>query len=175
MQVQQRKTYPYTASRGRDYSAYRCRLDLASSVQQRWADIDFLAPDPYPKKFLNIHIQSLSENFRNLLSDIHPYPNATLVKYETGSGYRSTSGPSFFKTYSSITGTMILIHDKCAADCTALHRNLVSRYHEKCNHCNQNEWCPIMSRIIAKTIHTVRHVYLTALTVLLMWQTQRLF
>jgi len=35
-------------------------------------DIDFLTPDPVPKKFLNIHIQSLSENFRNLVSDIHP-------------------------------------------------------------------------------------------------------
>jgi len=44
---------------------------------------------------------------------------------QTGSGYRSTSGPSFLKTYSSIAGTMTLIHDKCA-DCTTLHRNLVN-------------------------------------------------
>jgi len=46
-------------------------------------DIDFLTPNPYPINFLNIHIQSLSENFWNLVSDIHPYTNATLVKYET--------------------------------------------------------------------------------------------
>ena len=29
------------------------------------------------------YIQSLSENFRNLVSDIHPYPNATPAKYKT--------------------------------------------------------------------------------------------
>jgi len=32
-----------------------------------------------------------------------------------------------------------------------------------------------MARVNAKTINTVRHVYLTAMTVLLMWQTKRLF
>jgi len=29
-----------------------------------------------------------------------------------------------------------------------------------------------MARVNAKTIHTVRHVYMATLTVLLMWQTQ---
>jgi len=38
------------------------------TIQQRWADIVFLTPDPYLKKFL--HIQSLSENFWNLLSSV---------------------------------------------------------------------------------------------------------
>jgi len=62
-----------------------------------------------------------------LVSDIHPYPNATLVKYDkTGSGYRSTSGPSFLKTYLSIACNMTLIHDKCAVGWTTLGRNLVS-------------------------------------------------
>ena len=32
-------------------------------THQRGADIDFLTPDPYPINILNIHIQSLSENF----------------------------------------------------------------------------------------------------------------
>ena len=50
---------------------------------QMWANINFSTPDPYPKKCLHIHIQSSSENFWNLVSDIHPYPNATLGKYET--------------------------------------------------------------------------------------------
>jgi len=166
-------------------------------MRQRWADIDFLTPDPYPKRFLNIHIQSLSENFWNLVSDIHPYPNATLAKYKTNRP--STSGPLFLKTYSSIACNMTLIHCKCAAGWTTLGRNLVNlnltlikpkphiwpqvwkvlkkvnknRYHEKCNYCNQNKWCPIMTRFSMKTIHTVRQVYLTTMTVLLMWQTQR--
>jgi len=29
---------------------------------------------------LHIHIQSLSENFRNLVSDVQPYANTTLVQ-----------------------------------------------------------------------------------------------
>jgi len=45
---------------------------------------------------------------------------------QTGSGYKSTSGPSFLKTYSSIACNMTLIHYKCAVDCTALGRNLVN-------------------------------------------------
>jgi len=49
-----------------------------------------------------------------------------LVKYETGSGYRSTGGPSFLKTYSSISCNMTLIHDKCAVGWTILGRNLVT-------------------------------------------------
>jgi len=53
--------------------------------KQRWADIDFLTSDPYLINFLNIHIKSLSEKFWNLVSDIHLYPNATLVKYDTNS------------------------------------------------------------------------------------------
>ena len=93
---------------------------------QRKADFDLLTPDPYPKKILNVHIQTSSENFWNLVSDIHPYPNVTLVKYVTGSGERSTTGPSFLKTYSSIAWTMTLIHDKCAVDCTTLRGNLVN-------------------------------------------------
>ena len=44
---------------------------------------------------------------------------------QTGSGYRSTSGPSFLKTYSSITCNMTLIHDKRAVGWTTLGRNLV--------------------------------------------------
>jgi len=43
-----------------------------------------------------------------------------------------------------------------------------NRYHEKCSHYNQNERCLIMARVNAKTVNTVRHVYLTAVTVLLM-------
>jgi len=52
------------------------------SIGQRWADIDIWTPDPYPKKFWHINIQSFSENFRNLVSDIHPYPIAALAKYQ---------------------------------------------------------------------------------------------
>jgi len=59
----------------------RCRTLRVMPTNQRWADIDFFTPDPYPKKFLHIHIQSLSENFWNLVSDIHPYPIAMLAKY----------------------------------------------------------------------------------------------
>jgi len=33
--------------------------------------------------------------------------------------------------------------------------------------------CPIVARVNAKTMYTIRHVYLTAVTVLLMLQTQR--
>jgi len=36
-----------------------------ATPQQKWADIDFLTPDPYPKKCLHIHTQPLSENFWN--------------------------------------------------------------------------------------------------------------
>jgi len=43
---------------------------------------------------------------------------------------------------------------------------------EKCNHYYQNERCSIMARVNAKTIHTVRHVYMATMTVLLMLQTQ---
>ena len=78
-------------------------------------------------KFLNIHIQPLSESFWNLVSDIYPYPNATLVNTkQTGSGYRSTNWPSFLKTYSSIACSMTLIHDKCAVGWTMHSRNLVN-------------------------------------------------
>ena len=117
---------------------------------------------------------------------------------QTGNGYRSTSGPSSLKTYSSIACNMTLIHDKCAVGWTTLGRNLVNlnqthikpkphiwpqnfgnlkkvnknRYHEKCNHYNQNKWCPITTRVSTKTIHTVRDAYVTTMTVLLMWQTE---
>jgi len=37
----------------------------------------------------------------------------------------------------------------------------------------RNERCLIVARVNAKTIYTVRHVYLTTMTVLLMLQTQR--
>jgi len=84
---------------------------------------------------------------------------------------------------------MTLIHEKFAVGWTTLGRNLVNlnlttrlttevwkllkkvnknRYHEKCNHYIQNKWCPIMARVSTKTIHTVSHVYLTTMTVLLM-------
>jgi len=36
-----------------------------------------------------------------------------------------------------------------------------------------NERCQIVARVNVKTIYTVRHVYLTTMTVLLMLQTQR--
>ena len=45
---------------------------------------------------------------------------------QTGSGYRSTIGPSFLKTYSSIAYNMTLIHDKCAASWTTLGKNLIN-------------------------------------------------
>jgi len=45
---------------------------------------------------------------------------------QTGSGYRSTSGPSFLKAYSSIVCNMTLIHGKCAVDWTMLGRNIVN-------------------------------------------------
>jgi len=48
-----------------------------------------------------------------------------------------------------------------------------NQHHEKCNHCNQNKWCPIIARVSTKIIYTVRHVYMTTMTVMLMWQTQR--
>ena len=37
---------------------------------------------------------------------------------QRGSGYRSTSGPSFLKAYSSTACNTTLIHDKCAVDWT---------------------------------------------------------
>jgi len=159
---------------------------------QRWGDIDFLTPGPYPIIFLNIHIQSLSENLLNLKSDIHLYPNATLVNTkQTGSGYRSSRGPSFLKTYSSITCNKTLIHDKCAVGWTVLGRNLINlnptlnkpkphiwlqkvgnfkkvnknRYHEKCK--------PLQPKQMVPDYGKRRHVYLTTMTVLLMWQTQQ--
>jgi len=65
----------------------QCRDTSCQQVttQQRWADIDFVTPEPHPNKFLHIQIQSFSENFRNLVSDIQPYPIATLAKYATNS------------------------------------------------------------------------------------------
>jgi len=45
---------------------------------------------------------------------------------QIGSGYRSNSGLSFFKTYSSIACNMTLIDDKCAVRWTTLGRNLVN-------------------------------------------------
>jgi len=45
---------------------------------------------------------------------------------QIGSGYRSTSGTSFWKTYSSIACNMTLIHDKCAVGWTTLGGNLVN-------------------------------------------------
>jgi len=65
-------------------------------LQQRWADIDFLPPDSYPKNFLHIHIQSLSKNFWNLVSDIHPYPTATLAKYATNRQWLFVQQWTFF-------------------------------------------------------------------------------
>ena len=34
------------------------------------------------------------------------------------------------------------------------------------HHYNQNKWCPIKARVTTKTIHTVRRVYLSTMTVL---------
>ena len=45
---------------------------------------------------------------------------------QIGSGYRSVSGPSFLKIYSSVTCNMTLIYYKCAVNCTALRRNVVN-------------------------------------------------
>jgi len=45
---------------------------------------------------------------------------------QTGSGYKSTSGPSFLKTYSSIACNMTIFHDKCAVAWTTFGRNLVN-------------------------------------------------
>jgi len=47
-----------------------------------------------------------------------------LNSQQTGSGYRSVSGLTFLKTYSSVTCNMTLIHYKCAGDCTTLCRNM---------------------------------------------------
>jgi len=52
--------------------------------------------------------------------------------------------------------------------CKLLKKVNKNRYHEKCNHYYQNERCLIMARVIVKSIHVVKHVYLTAMTVLLM-------
>ena len=46
---------------------------------------------------------------------------------QTGCGYRFASGPSFLKTYSSVTCNMTLIYNKGAVDCTALGRNVVNQ------------------------------------------------
>jgi len=48
-----------------------------------------------------------------------------------------------------------------------------NHYHEKRNDYYKNKRDPIMARFSSKAIHTVRHVYLTYMTALLMWQTQR--
>jgi len=45
---------------------------------------------------------------------------------QTGSGYRSTSGPSSLRNYSSIACNMTLIHDKCAVGWPMLGRNVVN-------------------------------------------------
>jgi len=45
---------------------------------------------------------------------------------QTGSGYRSTSGPSFLKTYWSVACNMTLIHHKCEVVSTTLSRNVAS-------------------------------------------------
>ena len=52
----------------------------------------------------------------------------------TGSGYRSISGLSFLKTYSSIACNMTLIHNKCAVGWTTLGRNLVNLTLMNLNH-----------------------------------------
>ena len=89
-----------------------CAARRPALLYQRWVDIDFLTLDPYPKNFL--------------ISISNPYPKIPEIWYpisigirmqhwlnmkQTGSGYRSTSGPSFLKTYLSITCTMTLIPD----------------------------------------------------------------
>jgi len=45
---------------------------------------------------------------------------------QTGSGYRSTNGPLFLKTYYSVACNMTLIHYNCAVDSTTLGENVVS-------------------------------------------------
>jgi len=48
------------------------------------------------------------------------------IYFFIGSGYRSSSRPSFLKTYSSAACNMTVTQDKCAADCTTLGRNVVN-------------------------------------------------
>jgi len=82
---------------------------------------------------------SISEKFFE-----YPYPNLirkflefsirypSVSKCDTGhirnkhSGYKSTRGPPFLKTYSSIACNMTQIHDRCAVGWTTLGRNLVT-------------------------------------------------
>ena len=90
-------------------------INKSSEVSGYW----FFNSWSISKKFL--HIQSLSENFWNLVSDIHLH--ATLAKHAIN---RPASGPSFLKTYSSVACNTILIHCKCAVDCTTLGRNVVN-------------------------------------------------
>jgi len=47
-----------------------------------------------------------------------------------GSGYRSSSRPSFFKTYSSIACNMTVMQDKYALGCTTLGRNILNLNHK---------------------------------------------
>jgi len=45
---------------------------------------------------------------------------------QTGSGYKSANGPSFFKIYSSVACNMTLTHYKCAVNCTTLGKNVLT-------------------------------------------------
>jgi len=43
------------------------------------------------------------------------YQNFLFLK---GSGHRSVSGPSYVKSYSSVTCTVTVTHDECVVECT---------------------------------------------------------
>jgi len=75
----------------------------------------------------DIHIQSLSKISEiEYLISIHIRMRHWLITKHTGSGYLSTSGPSFLKTYSSVASSMTLSHGMCGVDCTTLGRNVVN-------------------------------------------------
>jgi len=51
--------------------------------------------------------------------------NTNVTKFH-GSGYRSTSGPSYLKTCSSAACYVTVTHDKYAVDCSRLDRNILT-------------------------------------------------
>jgi len=43
-----------------------------------------------------------------------------------GSGYKSVSGPSYLKCYSSVTCNATVTHDECVVECTRFGINLLN-------------------------------------------------
>jgi len=144
-------------------------------------DTEFSTPDPYPKNFLYIHIQSLPVYFRNL------YPISILIQGGHASPQicRKYSHLCFERRISKQNSVIrlklnILVYTAEYWQYTlpkTVYTFFIFRVWGECHGTVTTPFrtlvCPIMVRVNTKTIHTVRHVYLTTMTVLLLWQTQR--